>query len=1047
MDAGRPIHVFDAELGWGRLSGDGSRINFFDSPTRPEVALETYGRTWSADVLPRQQRVWWFDGERWLVGRIFTPVDFGRTAYLVEFPNGRNGTVPSEELRVRWLRPLREPVDLVVAGTVETRFFHEHRTAFLREVTRQRSASMGLGGLLSSAVQLHDHQLGAARRVLADPVPRYLLADEVGLGKTIEAGMVLRQLLLNGAADGSEALVLVPDSLVTQWRDELRSKFRANRLPAPVRLMPHSRIAEIPVIGRSLTIVDEAHRLTDGILKGETGSRLADYKILARVASESHALLLLSATPVRSNEDGFLGLLHLLDPRMYRLDDIEGFRRKVEMRDDLAEIMSAVDPDESPRWLTGPLTDLRKLLPNDEAIASYVAGALRAIDDGQLTDLKKSVRALRVHVSEAYRIHRRMIRNRRSQAVKAGYPARGRERSPQWRLVDHDPRRPSILEAMEDFRLDLEASCATGEERYIAARALQCVLGRSLAPVEALRDIATAVQGLHGHDLSPAEFEALRPVLGSDPVRRLAQTIESILETHRGNDLIGPIEDWVRARIGSGKKFALACSFPRTAALIAEVLTERFGGHRVSWLVEGQGYEERSSLVNSFARSSEKNLLVIDRSAEEGVNLQFVHEVVHINIPTSISQLEQRLGRFDRWDELGHPILSTVVTDADVVIGRHLGAWLNLVDGTFKVFTESSATLQYVLADLERHFFLEALTESLLEALRTISGQATKLSEQRKRITGQDALDSIEDRASDKDLADRLSSVDKHAARFETTVRSYIVGMLHFSELSEEPGVIRFGVSKKHAPLLPQGDVLRMEKLLDLAYTSDRLEAAEAPSALGLLRWGEPLVNTFAEYAETDDRGRAFVVELVRPHPNPESDPLVVLCFDFVLSADAPSDGDEDLVRAVATRATSLMPATTERVWWIPGSGECPARIVADVERRKIGGRPVGTNLGSRPDRFRELTRRLDWRAACERSLAEAVVSLRTRPEIRQRSLTAAERARADAERERAILAARGERDGDDERRLKTAVQQAVGTPRVDLESCGAVIITWVSRT
>ena len=177
--------------------------------------------------------------------------------------------MPASELRVRWSVPLADPLGLLKAGTVDTRFFHVP-DPFLRNVLWQRSTSLGLGGILSAAVEIHDHQVGAARRVLADPIPRYLLADEVGLGKTIEAGMVLRQLLLDTAGT---ALVIVPDQIVGQWQRELATKFRVDYLPGDGgggralgdrhRIRPERRM---------LTIVDEAHRLTERVNYGGTAT-------------------------------------------------------------------------------------------------------------------------------------------------------------------------------------------------------------------------------------------------------------------------------------------------------------------------------------------------------------------------------------------------------------------------------------------------------------------------------------------------------------------------------------------------------------------------------------------------------------------------------------------------------------------------------------------------------------------------------------------------------------------------------------------------------
>ena len=109
-----------------------------------------------------------------------------------------------------------------------------------------------------------------------------------------------------------------------------------------------------------LTIVDEAHRLTERVNYGGDSDRDREYEALRAIAHASTALLLLSATPVRSNEDAFLGLLHLLDPANYPLTDLDGFRRRVEMRDDLAQAMSAISAETPLRYLDEPLTQISR---------------------------------------------------------------------------------------------------------------------------------------------------------------------------------------------------------------------------------------------------------------------------------------------------------------------------------------------------------------------------------------------------------------------------------------------------------------------------------------------------------------------------------------------------------------------------------------------------------------------------------------------------------------------------------------------------------------
>ena len=102
--------------------------------------------------------------------------------------------------------------------------------------------------------------------------------------------------------------------------------------------------------------------------------------------------------------------------------------------------------------------------------------------------------------------------------------------------------------------------------------------------------------------------------------------------------------------------------------------------------------------------------------------------------------------------------------------------------------------------------------------------------------------------------------------------------MLRFSAVRGD-GYVRFGVSKAKPPLLTEACVRAVgPRVFELGYTADRIMAG---SGLGFLRWGEPLVNAFAAVAETDDRGKAFAVEVQWPSREPDREPWIAFCLDI----------------------------------------------------------------------------------------------------------------------------------------------------------------------
>ena len=263
--------------------------------------------------------------------------------------------------------------------------------------------------------------------------------------------------------------------------------------------------------------------------------------------------------------------------------------------------------------------------------------------------------------------------------------------------------------------------------------------------------------------------------------------LEQILPMTTASDRLSAAVAWAQRRVGS-RKCAIACTFPRTARLTAELLTRELGAHRVTALLEAQGEDERFRRAIEFEQGTELKVVVLDRSAEEGANLQFVEDVLHLNVPVFTTHLEQRLGRFDRWSELPDPVRSATFEEAFRLGHEHIDAWTMTLNDVFGVFTSSTSTLQYVLADLEREFFRTAVPETLAGARKLMLAQTDMLTKEERRIAGQDLLDSIEDRTDGEDLAKRIDQIDSTQRVIAKVVDGYLADMLQFSVHRGEDG-------------------------------------------------------------------------------------------------------------------------------------------------------------------------------------------------------------------------------------------------------------------
>lgn len=313
--------------------------------------------------------------------------------------------------------------DRLFAGQIDPLAWFSLRYNTLQHTSKQmQSALWGLGGCRAQPIA---HQLHIAREVADRSAPRVLLADEVGLGKTIEAGLVIHRQLLTGRA--SRVLILVPENLQHQWLVEMRRRFNlqvalfdAERFiesdasnpfdDAQLALVALEWLVEdekaqdaLFAAGWDLMVVDEAHHLV-----WHEDQVSAEYALVEQLAQVIPGVLLLTATPEQLGQDSHFARLRLLDPN--RFHDLAAFRAESDHYRPVAEAVQE-------------LLDEGRLSPKAQATIQGFLGAegealLAAVSDG---DTQASARLIR-ELLDRHGTGRVLFRNTR--AAVQGFPER-----------------------------------------------------------------------------------------------------------------------------------------------------------------------------------------------------------------------------------------------------------------------------------------------------------------------------------------------------------------------------------------------------------------------------------------------------------------------------------------------------------------------------------------------------------------------------------------------------------------------------------------------
>jgi len=821
--------------------------------------------------------------DTWIIGRIFD-WDEDKGQYRIDLPDKKIALVAEQEIYVRCNLPIDDPIETLAMKGQETPYFHDRRLAFVQCLIQQRAVSRGMTGLISANIDLYPHQVEVVRRVLEDPIQRYLLADEVGLGKTIEAGAILRQYLLDRPQ--GRAVVLVPQYLREQWLQELEHKFYVSDLDNRVQVLAVEDVDRVsPNADLGFLILDEAHHIAAMATSSDSIHRRR-FQTCKHLAHKSDRLLLLSATPVLNHEQDFLAMLHLLDPITYQLDDLEGFRARVKNRQQIGRVLLSFKEKANPFVLKTNLNQLRNLFAEDKYLLNLLEELQNCLFSKETlpADRDRIVRSIRTHISDTYRLHRRMLRNRRA-AVEDVIFARNVTPKVEY---DLDERSPQIHELIDEWRtvapnqqqyqqIFLLLFHASGTWLGILAQVLETRLSgishsaliqefgadniRILTETPKFSGEEQILQSLLRIIQQPSEEGERLELLKIVILYHLSETFK--LQSYRSNlhKLLEQVQQRIRRPISGTPlpKIVIFTSFAQTGAEIFRCLSDTFGQVSVASHQLGQSRSDVEKSLNQFKNDRNCFILVCDSSAEEGRNFQFVDWMIHFDLPWSPNRLEQRIGRIDR---IGRPlnVQFTVFPGSDLEDSPH-DAWYQLLKDGFGIFHQSIASLQFYvdekLAELEATLF-QSGASGLLE---TIAAIQQEIDREQVKISEQNALDEID--AQDENATQYFQTLDDYDARHQEIKRAtedWICQALQFNRVDDQNLAKVWRYQPTRRTLIPIHDLRTcFAAYAQRSGTYNRRISTQYPG-VNLYRIGEEFVEALASYIHWDDRGQAFAM-------------------------------------------------------------------------------------------------------------------------------------------------------------------------------------------
>ena len=758
-----------------------------------------------------------------------------------------------------------------------------HAKYFAHDLTRRATSGMDRlsMALFDAAVDLNPHQIEAALFALQSPLSKgVVLADEVGLGKTIEAGIVLCQFW---AERKRRLLVICPASIRKQWAMELEEKFslptwvldakayreakRSGRAPldekAVLIISLHYANAlreELKSIAWNLVVIDEAHKLRNAYRpSNKVGQGI-------RWATEDCRKLLLTATPLQNSLVELYGLSTLIDEHLF--GDLNSFRSQYASAGSNLEVLRQRLAVFCKRTLRNQVTEYiryterrpitRPFTPSDDEHALYeaVSGFLQREDSYALPERQRHLTAL---------VLRKLLASS-SQAIAATLDKlRTRLEALRDEKVQDDAEFTEALIEAEDIEDDLLDEILADPDEAEAASVPRTIDRQKLREeIDILQRLATWAHSI-GTDTKTktlltaldigfeqmAATGAARKALVFTESRRTQEYLKTFLESH--------------GYAGQVVLFNGTNGGPEATAIYERWVDKNRDSGRSSG---SRAVDVRTALIEHFR--DEGSILLATEAGAEGINLQFCSLVINYDLPWNPQRIEQRIGRCHRYGQRHDVVVINFLNErneADRRVLELLGEKFSLFNGVFGASDEVLGTIESGV-DFEKRIlaiYQECRTpEEIDAAFCTLQAEMDEQIRARMDDTRRTLFEHFDEDVHQRlrlQLNDAKAQLDRFGRRFWSLTRFILDGRASFDD-----NALAFDLDRPPRPEIASGRYHLISKSHPTsAPAADENESAERSQFL--YRLSHPLGEHVVESAKALATPSAQIVFDVSHHP------------------------------------------------------------------------------------------------------------------------------------------------------------------------------------